>query len=107
MNTHEFIRYKLEFHLNNPYIPIEEEILSIFNKRDNTIDNAPIEKAHNVKIGDVLVNRVEFKDVESTLVTLKQFLEQMPTNEYLSFKTFKHFKKKWDLGMQNNFIKLL
>ena len=28
MNAHEFINYEVEFYLNNPYIPIEEEFTS-------------------------------------------------------------------------------
>ena len=64
MNYHEFINYELEFYLNNPYILIQEEILSMLDERDDA--------ANNVHIGDVVVDRVGFKDVESALVTLKE-----------------------------------
>ena len=47
-------------------------------KRDDAIDNEPTEEVDNVQIGDVVVDRVGFKDIESPLVTLKQPLE--PTN---------------------------
>ena len=65
--------------MNNPYIPIEEEIISTLDERDNAPDNEPIEEVDNMQIGDVVVDRVGFHDVESALLTLKQFLEQRPT----------------------------
>lgn len=34
----------------------------------------PIEEAHNVQIGDMVIDRVGFKGVESALVTFEQFL---------------------------------
>ena len=37
-------------------------------------DNEPIEEVDNVRIGDVMVDKVGFKDVESALTTLNQFL---------------------------------
>ena len=36
----------------------------------------PIDEVDNVQIGDVMVNRVGFKDVESALVTLKSSVKQ-------------------------------
>ena len=53
----------------------------------------PIEEVDNVQISDAVVDKVGFKDVESALVTLKQFLEQRPTF-HVSSRTFKHLKKK-------------
>ena len=38
------------------------------------LNNVPIEEVNHVHIGDVVVDRVGFKDDESTLVTLKYFL---------------------------------
>ena len=69
MNAHEFINYVLDFDLNNLYIPIEEEIISMLNERDNATNNEPIEEVDNVQIGDVVVDRVGFKDAKSALVT--------------------------------------
>ena len=43
--------------------------------RGDATDNEPIEKVDNVQIGDVVVDRVEFKDVESALAMLKQKLK--------------------------------
>ena len=49
----------------NPYIPIEEEIISMLDE-SNVTCNEPLEEADNVQIDDVLVDRVGFKDVENT-----------------------------------------
>ena len=72
MNAHEFINYELEFNPNNPYIPIKEEIIGMLDGGGDVVDN--------VQISDVVIDRVGFKDVESALVTLKQFLEQRPSD---------------------------
>lgn len=48
----------------------------MLDERDDAIDNESIEEVDNVQIDDVVANRVGFKGVESTLVTLKQFPEQ-------------------------------
>ena len=78
MNANTFIKYELEFHLNDPYIPIEEEIIGLLDIIGDAIDNEPIEEANNVQIGDVPEEKVRFKDLESVLETLKQILEQKP-----------------------------
>jgi hypothetical protein len=57
MNAHEFIKYELEFDLNNPYIPIEEEIIGMLDKGDDATNNEPIENVDNVQIGDVMVDK--------------------------------------------------
>jgi hypothetical protein len=49
-------------------------------ERDDVVDNEPIEEVDNVQIGDVVVERIIFKDAKRALVTLKQFWEQRPTN---------------------------
>ena len=81
LNAHEFIHYELEFnYLNTPYMSIEEEITNILNERDDAADNQPIEEADDMQIGDVVVDKVEFKDVGSAFVTSKQISEPKPTN---------------------------
>jgi hypothetical protein len=57
MNAHEFIKYELEIDLNNPYIPIQEEIIGMLDKEDDATNNEPIEKVDNVQIGDVAVDK--------------------------------------------------
>ena len=54
---------------------MNKEIIGMIDERDDTTNNVPIEEVDNVHIGDMVVDRVGFKDVESTLVTLKHFLE--------------------------------
>ena len=50
MNAHEFNDYELEIHLNNPYIPIEEEIIDMHDERDDAANNEPIEKVTVCKL---------------------------------------------------------
>ena len=70
MNAHEFIDYKLEFDLNNPYTATEEEIIGMLDGGGGVADNEPI-KVEITQISDVVVDRVGFKEAESALVTLK------------------------------------
>ena len=78
MNAHEFINYELEFDFNKFQIPIKEEIIGVLDERNGATVNEPNIETDNVQIGDVLVNKVRLKDVESVLMTFKQFLEQNP-----------------------------
>jgi len=54
-----------------PHIPIEEEITSMLDERDDVANNEPIEEIDNVQIGEEVIDKVRYKDVESALVTLK------------------------------------
>ena len=74
-NAREFINYELELYLSNPCIHVEEEITSMLDEKDDATDNKPVEEVDNVQVGDVVVDGIGFKDVESALVTLKQFME--------------------------------
>lgn len=60
----------MEFDLKKPFIVIEKEIIDMVEEKDGITDNA--------QIGDVVVNKVVLKDVESAVVTLKRFWEQRP-----------------------------
>jgi hypothetical protein len=60
MNAHEFINYKLEFDLNNPYTTTEEEIIGMLDGGGDATDNEPIE-VEKAQINDVVVDRVGFK----------------------------------------------
>ena len=44
MNAEEFINYELKSDLNNPYIPIEEKIISLLDGGGDAIDNEPVEE---------------------------------------------------------------
>lgn len=93
-NGHMFINYELEFDLNNLYSQIEEEIICMLDERDDIIHSQPIEEANNMQINDVVVDRVRFKDIESALVTFKQYLEQRPTNITLAIQSIQILQKK-------------
>ena len=80
-----------KFDLNNPYIPIEEEIIGMLDERN---DAEPIEEVDNVQIGDVMVGKVGFKDDESAWVTLKWFWNNDLMILHLSSGAFKHFNRK-------------
>jgi hypothetical protein len=70
----------LEFDLNNLYAPAEEESKGMLDGRSDATNNEPIAEVDNLQIYDVVVDKVGLKDVESALVTLKQFIEQRPTD---------------------------
>jgi hypothetical protein len=44
MKTHKFINDDLDFDVNNPYILIEEEFISMLDERVDATDNEPIEE---------------------------------------------------------------
>lgn len=75
MNAHEIIDKALELWSKQSPRAIEEEIVGILDERDDATDNEPMQEVDNVQIGDVLVNKVGFKDAKSA-VTLKHFWEQ-------------------------------
>jgi hypothetical protein len=52
MNSHEFINHKLKFNLNNPYITIEKEIMSILDDKDGATNSELIKEVDNVQIGE-------------------------------------------------------
>ena len=61
---------------------------------DDVVDNAPIEDARNVQISDVEIDGVGFKDANSALVTLKQFLEQKHIDVTLLIHSNRTLKKE-------------
>ena len=64
-------------------------------KKDDVAHNKPNEEAHNVQIGDVVVNKVGFKDVQSAIVTLKiNFYNKNLLMLHLSSIATKHFIRK-------------
>lgn len=51
---------------------MEEGIIGMLDEIDDAANNEPIEEVDNVQLGDMVVDRVGFKDVEIALLTLKQ-----------------------------------
>ena len=47
MNAQKFINYELEFDLNNPYIPNEEEIISMLDGGGDASDNELVQHYAN------------------------------------------------------------
>ena len=79
INAHEFINYELELDLNTMYTPTKEEIIGMLDGGGDEVMQLIInllKNLANVQINDVAVDRVGFKDDESALMTLNQFLEQ-------------------------------
>ena len=52
----------------------------MLDQKDYATHNEPIEDNDIVQLGDLVVDKVGFKDVESAFVTLKQVSEQRPIN---------------------------
>jgi hypothetical protein len=100
LNIREFINYALDFDVNNPYVRIEDEVIVMFDEGDDTTNNQPFEEHDNAQFGDVVV---DFMDIGSTIVALKKNLIVL----HLLSKAFEHFRRKLDLGMHKNLIKLL
>ena len=44
MDAHEFINYEEEFDLNDPCIPIVEEIIGMLDESDDATNNDPIDE---------------------------------------------------------------
>jgi hypothetical protein len=67
----------------------------MLDERDDATNNEPIERVDKVQIGDMVVDRVGFKDVESALATLtKKYWNKNLLMLHLSFKVIEHFKSK-------------
>ena len=60
------------------HILVDEKVIGMLNEGDVVANNEPIEEVDNVQIVDMVVNRVGFKDVESSLVTLEIISQQIP-----------------------------
>ena len=68
MNAHEYLNYEMEFNLNNPYEPTDEEFLDIHSLQHQKID------VDEVKV-DVVEEVVGFGVAERSLETLKKYFE--------------------------------
>ena len=64
----------------------------MLDERDDVVDNEPTEEVDNVQIGDVVVDRMMFKDAKTALVTLNFFGNKDLLKLHLSTMAFKHFQ---------------
>jgi hypothetical protein len=75
MNAHEYLNYEMEFDLNDPYEPTDEEFSDMYSsKHQENVDEVMV---------DVVEDVVGSSVVECSLETLKKHFEQRP-NDALS-----------------------
>ena len=87
MNAHEYLNYEMEFDLNNPYEPTDEEFLDMYSSEYQEID------VDEVMI-DVVEEVVRFSVVERSLETLKKHFEQRPNNTLSHIKSIQGLQKE-------------
>ena len=75
MNVQEYLNYELEFDLNNPYQPTEEQIIEMLPSQQQGSEHEDSDP-DEANPHDIVEEVVGFKDVGSALQTLKFFLEQ-------------------------------
>ena len=85
MNANEYINYELEFDLNNPYKPTDEDILDMIssNHQDNDVDEVVI-----------MEEVVGVRAVESALETVKKYLVQRPNNVLQHIRNIEALQKE-------------
>ena len=93
MNVQEYLNYELEFDLNNPYQPIDEEIIEMLSsqRQGNEHEDSDLDEANP---HDIVEEVVGFKDVGSALQTVKKFLEQRPNDTMLSIRNIEALEKE-------------
>ncbi len=93
MNVQESLNYELEFDLNNPYQPTDEEIIEMLpsQQQGNEHEDSDLDEANP---HDIVEEVVGFKDVGSALQTLKKFLEQRPNDTMLSIRNIEALEKE-------------
>jgi hypothetical protein len=70
MSAHEYVHYELEFDLNNPCVPTEEEAWELI------VPDIYEDVEESNTCPEIVVPRVLFFEVERSLVTIQNFLEQ-------------------------------
>lgn len=83
MNVQEYLNYELEFDLNNPYQPIDEQVIEMLPSQQQGSEHQDSDP-DETNPHDIVEEVVGFKDVGSVLQTLKKFLEQRPNDTMLS-----------------------
>ena len=89
MNVQEYLNYELEFDLNNPNQPSDEQIIEMLPSQQQGSeykDSDPNEANPH----DIIEEVVGFKDVGS----LKKFLEQRPNDTMLSIRNIEALQKE-------------
>ena len=91
MTAEEFINYEAEFDLNNPYQPSNEELMEMFNPYSFVEEEDDTETLASEPIAPVC-----YKDVQSSLQTLRHYLEQRSTDVMHLVKKLEKFEKEID-----------
>ena len=93
MNVQEYLNYELEFDLNNPYQPTDEQIFEMlpFQQQGSKHEDSNHDEANPHNIVEEVVG---FKDIGSAFQTLKKFLEQRPNDTMLSIRNIEALEKE-------------
>ena len=86
MNAHEYLKYEMEFELNNPYEPTDEEFLDMYSLKHQEID-----------VDEVMVDVVEVVELtvaELSLETLKKYFEQRPNDALSHIRSIQGLQKE-------------
>ena len=94
MDVQEYLNYELEFDLNNPYQPTDEEIIEMLSSQQQGSEHEDIEDLDEANPRDIVEEVVGFKDVSSALQTVKKFLEQRPNDTMLSIRNIEALEKE-------------
>ena len=87
MNAHEYLNYEMEFDLNNPYEPTDEEFLDMYSSKHQEIDVDEV-------MADVVEEVVGSNVVEPSLETLKKYFEQRPIDALSHIRSIQGLQKE-------------
>ena len=90
MNAHEYLNYEMEFDLNNPYEPTDEEFLDMYSSEDQEIDVDEV-------MVDVIEEVVGFSVLECSLETLKKYFKQRPNDALSHIMSIQGHRRKFHL----------
>jgi hypothetical protein len=87
MNAHKYLNYEMEFNLNIPYEPTNEEFLDMYSSKHQEIDVDEV-------MVDVIEEVVGLNVVECSLETLKKYFEQRPDDALSHIKSIQGLQKE-------------
>ena len=87
VNAHEYLNYEMEFDLNNPYEPTDEEFLDMYSSYLQEVDVDEV-------MVDVVEEVVGLSVVERSLETLKKYFEQRPNDALSHIRSIQGLQKE-------------
>ena len=93
MNVQKYLNYELEFDLNNPYQPTNEQIIEMLPSQQQGSEHEDSDP-DEVNPHDIVEEVVGFKDIGSALQTMKKFLKQRPNDTMLSIRNIEALEKE-------------